>query len=311
MKFKPKDILISEINQNEYIEFNVRSSENEPIPLTTDEFENFVRSPEHSRGPRGQTSMRIDDNVLWKFELIKRSSKVFFNNELSTMPIIINALFDTFSKTQLKGSNPTPNPHLEKILKKLNKAFLYEGTMGEFSVTALTYHQCYIIRILYLLFIEEDLVTEFECDLLSFILQEERFNSRPKKIEKTSKFELKAGFVNADLNFQEIIYCFGTNSFIKDLNQLMNKKVDEINPDIPRDESDLPNIENKIFAQKYIEDKNEANKWLEKTLKIRKEVYRDSIIWKPDSRRFSLLQVLHLKIGTLKYKEITGGSGWT
>lgn len=303
MEFKAKDSLITEINENEYIEFNERSSENKPVPLTTEEFENFVRSPEYTRGPRGQTSMRMDDNVLWKFELIKRSSKVFFNNELSNMPIIINALFDTFSTIQLKDSDPTPNPHLQKILKKLNKAFLYKGIMGEFSVTALTYHQCYIIRVLYLLYIEEELVTEFECDLLSFIVQEERFNSRPRKLEKTSKFELKKVLNNSDLNFQEIIYCFGTNSYLRDLSQLMSKKVNEINPDIPRNELDLPSIENKIFAQKYAEDQNEANLWLKKTLEERKEVYKDSIFWEPDAWRFSLLKDLHLKIGTLKYKK--------
>lgn len=303
MEFKAKDSLITEINENEYIEFKERTSENTPIPLSTEEFENFIRSPEHSRGPRGQTSMRIDDNVLWKFELIKRSSKVFFNNELSNMPIIINALFDTYSKTQLKGSNPIPNPCLEKILKKLNKAFLYKGIVGEFSVTALTYHQCYIIRILNLLYIEEDLVSEFECDLISFILREERFNARPVKIEKTSKFELKKALSVADLNFQEIIYCLGANSYVRDLNQLMSNKVSEINPDIPRDELDLPSIENKIFAQKYTEDQNEANLWLEKTLEERKKVYKDSIFWEPDAWKFSLLKDLHLKIGTLKYKK--------
>ena len=39
------------------------------------------------------------------------------------MPIIINALFDTYFKAQLKGHEPSPNEYLTKILRKLNKAF--------------------------------------------------------------------------------------------------------------------------------------------------------------------------------------------
>ena len=301
MSFKKNQSIVFEINEKEVIEFKKCTDKNEPIPIDDNEFENFIRSPEHKRGPRGQTSMRIDDNVLWRFELIKRTSKTFFNNELSNMPIIINALFDTYFKVQLKGHEPSPNEYLTKILRKLNKAFFYEGKLGEFSVPVMTYHQCYMIRVLFLFFIEEKLLTDFERKLIVFILEDIRFNSHP--IERTTYdiSELKEVLMRANLNFKEIIFCFGTNSYNKDLSSLMNGEINEINSDIPKNELDLPSIENKVFAQKYLENKKDAEVWLKKMIKERQQIYKESILWEHDANKFNLLKEMHMKLGSLRY----------
>ena len=77
MEFKTKESLIYELSSNEQIEFGKRGKKNQPLPLTDEEFDNFHNLMDHTAGP-SQTSMRMDDLVLWKFELIKRTSKVFF-----------------------------------------------------------------------------------------------------------------------------------------------------------------------------------------------------------------------------------------
>ena len=301
MNFKKNESINFELNDKEVIEFKKCNDKNEPIPIDDNEFENFIRSPEHKRGPRGQTSMRIDDNVLWRFELIKRTSKTFFNNELSSMPIIINALFDTYFKVQLKGHEPSPNEYLTKILRKLNKAFFYDGKLGEFSVPVMTYHQCYMIRVLFLFFIEEKLLTDFERKLIVFILEDRRFNAHP--IERTTYdiSELKEVLMRANLNFREIIFCFGTNSYNKDLSSLMNGEINEINSDIPKNELDLPSIENQVFAQKYLENKKDAEVWLKKMIKERQQIYKESILWEHDANKFNLLKEMHMKLGSLRY----------
>lgn len=301
MIFKKNDSLIFEINKKEIIEFKKCTKENKPISIENNEFEDFIRSPEYKRGPRGQTSMRIDDNVLWRFELIKRSSKTFFNNELSNMPTIINALFDTYFKTQIKGHEPSPNEYLTKILRKLNKAFYFKEKLGEFSIPAMTYHQCYIIRILFLFFIEEELITDFERKLLTFIIQEKRFNSNPVSKNIYDELQLKNLLIKAKLNFKEIIFCFGTNSYIKDLTSLMNGEVSDINSDIPKNELDLPDIENKVFAQKYLDNKKDAEIWLEKIIKERQEIFKESIFWEHDAYKYDLVKEMHLKLGSLEY----------
>ena len=303
MEFKTKESLIHELSSNEQIEFGKRGKKNQPLPLTDEEYENFHMLIDHTAGP-SQTSMRMDDLVLWKFELIKRTSKVFFNNELNSMPIIINALFDTYfySQIQVKDRKVQHNLCLEKCLRKLNKAYFYNGKIGEFSVIAYSYNRCYVIRLLNLVFLEESLLTDFERDLLIFILKNQRFNISPVN-ENLNDLSLKEIVLKSDLDFREIVFCFGKNSYQRDLTDMINNKQENINPEIPSNEADLSKEENSIYARKYLEDKDGAKKWLTNILPKKVQAYKESIFVEPIAYGFYLLKSVHTKTGDLVFKK--------
>ena len=294
------------INEEEYLEFEKTSNNKNPENLTVNEFEDFVRIPElPSSRPRGQTSMRIDENVIWKFELIKRASQVFFSGELKNMPIIIKALFDTFFNVRIEGNKRlTHNRILEKVMRKLNKAYYYDGKKGEFFIPALTYNKCYVIRLLNLLFIEPALLTSTEVQILSFIVGNTRFNNNAVSLEKVKddKLTLHELFYKSDLNFREVLYCFGNTSYPGDFHKLMRGELQDINSEIPSNELDLPSEEYDIFKQRYLKNKQDAEEYLEEKLKERRLVYKESIFWEPHAYKFDLVRGLSKKLGTLKFK---------
>ena len=57
-----------------------------------------------------------------------------------------NLPLDTFFDARIEGKKRlTHNKILEKVIRKLNKAYYYDGKMGEFFVPALTYNKCYVM----------------------------------------------------------------------------------------------------------------------------------------------------------------------
>ncbi len=210
-------------NDKGFIEFTRTENSSEPLSLSEDE-RMFLARGGYGHGSADRTSMRLKGSTLWTLELMKRSAKRDEIDGFKTYGSIIEYFLPRFDNLSLFNDEKEISIDVSSanflFKKNLLKAYYYEGNVEEFFLPSATYHPNYIFRLMLLAILDDELLDDFERELIQFILNEPRYNQNPYEAEfKDVQRYLRDE--NSSLIFDNIFFDFGMNSNEKEIKEFL------------------------------------------------------------------------------------------